>query len=684
MKLKHSFHLAFVFIASLVMTNCGDNSTEPTTLDLGNMDTSLNPADDFYGYVNGQWMKNTEIPEEEGRWGSFDELRKSNSEIVLNILERASVNSDYANGTDQRKAANFYAVGMDTALAEARGISPIKPYLTKIEAIKNVGQLKDVLSEMHTLGFSGFYSVGVFSDLMQSDMNSLYLDADGLGLPNCDYYTKDDSSSKVIRDKYLVHIARMLTLIHEDDKDYLAEAQTVYDIEHQLALASLTPIMRRNLELLYNKMSISDLSNYTPSINWDDYLKNVGIENSDSIITLEPNYMAEVETLIQEKSLNDIQWYLKWHLINRASPYLTKEISQADFEFYGTVLNGTSINRDRWERVLQVTNNSLGEALGKLYVDEVFPPEAKAEATEMVDNLLEAFGDRIKALDWMGDTTKQAALKKLDNFTVKIGYPDKWKDYSSLTVENSGDNYSYFDNILHASRFAHAESIAKIGKPVDKTEWHMNPQAVNAYYSPLNNEIVFPAAILQPPFYYYLADPAINFGAIGAVIGHEASHGFDDNGSKFDENGNMKNWWSEEDEEQFKERSKLLVAQFDAYEPLEGLFVQGELTLGENIGDLGGVNIAYDGMQKYFETHEKPAEIEGFTQEQRFFMSWATVWRTKYRDEALRNQVMSGPHSPAMYRATGPLTNLETFYEAFNIIEGNEMWKPEGQRVKIW
>lgn len=684
MKRKQLLHFSYMAVISIFLLSCGNNTKKVVTLDLGNMDTSVEPTEDFYSYVNGKWQETTEMPADQGRWGSFGELRKNNSETVLAILEKAAKDKSYVEGSDQRKAADFYAVGMDSVLAEKRGAKPIQPWFEKVESIENIAQLQNVLIKLHILGFSGFYGAGISPDLMQSDINTLYLGAGGFGLPNRDYYTKDDSASVQLRAKYRTHIARMLNISHEEKRDYSKEAQAIYDIEYKLAFASLTPIQRRDLRLIYNKMSLDNLSEIAPSVDWKGYFEGQGIVNADTVIVTQPKVIKVVEEIFNEEDIENIKWYLKWHIIDRAASYLNAEIVQANFDFFGKELNGTEEMKPRWERVLGNTNRSLGEALGKLYVDEVFPPEAKAEAKEMVEYILLAFGDRIDALEWMSDETKKAAHVKLDKFTVKIGYPDKWKDYSSLIVDKEGDSYSYFGNVLHASRFYHEENIAKNGKPVDKEEWHMNPQDVNAYYSPLNNEIVFPAAILQPPFYYYQADAAINFGAIGAVIGHEATHGFDDMGSRFDENGNMKNWWTEEDKTQFEKHTEKLVAQFDAYEPLEGLNIQGKLTLGENIADLGGVNVAYDGMQKYYETHEKPADVDGFTQEQRFFMSWATVWRTKYRDEALRTHIQTGPHSPGMYRATAPLENVDAFHAAFATKEGNAMWKPEGERIKIW
>lgn len=669
---------------ALIITSCSNSSKPVATLDISNLDTTVNPANDFFRYVNGTWYDKTEIPADEGAWGSFAELSKDNRATVLSILQKAAASDEYAEGTDQRKAADFYAVGMDSVLAEERGTEPLKPWLEKIDGINSIENLQAVLAEMHVVGFTGFFGLDVMGDLKNSTMNALYLFPNAFGLPNSDYYTKQDSSSVQLREKYIKHIARMLAFIEKPSEDVSAHAQSVYDIEHQMALKKLTPIEERNIPIQYNKMDIEELSSLTPSVDWKAYLTNNQIDNVDTLIVTEPKFMKEVEVVLNKTPLNDIKEYLKWHLIDRAAGYLNNEIVQANFDFYGKELSGSKAMRPRWERVLGVTNGSLGEALGKLYVDEVFPPEAKQQAEEMVSDLILAFGNRIDKLTWMSDSTKKAAHHKLDKITVKVGYPNKWKDYSTLKVENNGDTYSYFGNRLNAAYFEHLEAINKIGKPVDKEEWNMNPQTVNAYYNPINNEIVFPAAILQPPFFYYNADPAINFGAIGAVIGHEMSHGFDDQGCRFDADGNMVNWWTDKDKANFNARSKKLIDQFNAYEVLPGLFVQGELTLGENIGDLGGINTAYDGLQKYFETHEKPGLIDGYTQEQRFFLSWGTIWREKVRDKSVRTRIMTDPHSPGKFRANGPLQNMQTFYSAFDVKKGDSMWKPDSLRVKIW
>ena len=558
-------------------------------------------------------------------------------------------------------------------------------WMNDINGVSNQDELEALIAKMHVNGYGPYYGVNAFADLMDSKVNALYVGAGGLGLPNRDYYTKTDAKSKEIREKYVAHIAKMLEKAKVNG-DYEQMAQDVMEIENRLALASLTPIEARNIPALYNPMTVGGLQEMAPNINWERYLKTVGVDMSkvDTLIVTQPKFVNEVNAMLADTDLEKTKAYLKWNVVNQAANFLNNDMVQTNFDFYGKVIQGTDQMRPREERVLSTTNGVIGEAIGKVYVAETFPPEAKASAEEMVENLMKAFDQRIKNLPWMSDSSKQQALKKLNNLTVKIGYPDKWRDYSSLNVESSGESYSFLSNMENAWRWQFAENIKEVGEPVDKQRWGMNPQTVNAYFNPLNNEIVFPAAILQPPFYNYTADAAVNYGGMGAVIGHEISHGFDDQGSRFDWQGNMVNWWTEGDRERFNARTDKLVAQFDAYEALDSVNVQGKLTLGENIGDLGGLNAAYDALQIHLKENGNPGLIDGFTPEQRLFISWATIWRTKYKDEYLRTQVLTDPHSPGMFRAIGPLTNMETFYEAFDIQEGDELWRPEDERVKIW
>ncbi len=704
MKTLKMKQFGYLIVALIFVVGCAKQTTTQTTdvtqpavdaieeiiavehhgIDLSNMDTSVSPADDFFKYVNGKWLENTKIPDDQGRWGSFNELRENNNKIVLEVLKGAASNDEYTVNTDQRKAANFYAVGMDSLLAEEVGIKPLKPHFDKIDAIANAKDLQKYLSYDGRTGGGAFYSFQIFADLKNSTMMATYLGSGGLGLPDRDYYTKTDEKSKDIRAKYLKHVAKMMRYIGVSADEALAQAQHIMTIETALAEASLTNVERRNIPALYNKMSLAEVSKITPSVNWKEYLTDLGVNNIDTLIVTEPKFMKAFEKIVATVPVAQWKEYLRWRVIDGAANFLNHEIVQANFDFFGKELNGTATNRARWKRVLGMTNGVLGEAIGKLYVDEAFPPEAKATAKRMVDNILLAMGKRIENLDWMTDSTKQMALKKLASFTVKIGYPDEWKGYEKLNVVTKENGGSYVQNVITASEFGFQRQIDKLGKPVNKKEWGMNPQTVNAYYNPLFNEIVFPAAILQPPFFDYQADDAVNYGGIGAVIGHEISHGFDDQGSRFDASGNMVNWWSKTDEEQFKARTGKLIAQYDAFEPLDSVFVNGAFTLGENIGDLGGISVAYDALQQYLTENGRPGLIDGFTPEQRFFLSWGTIWRIKYRDDALRTQVNTDPHSPGMYRASGPLSNLPQFYKAFNVKEGDGMYRSDSVRVVIW
>ena len=676
-------------IGLLTIVSCSapkENATEEKVeaINLANLDSTVKPVDDFYKFVNGGWLARTEIPGDQGRWNSFNEVREATNETVLEVLEAAAKSDKYAAGTDQRKAADFYAVGMDSLLAEKAGIQPLQPYFDQIASIKSIQDLQKYLSDQQVYGGGSFFDFGILPDLKKSTIMAAYLSQGGLGLPDRDYYTKQDSRSKEIREKYLAHVARMLMMLGDDQESADAQANRIMALETRLAEASMTNVEQRNIPALYNKMSLSKLSEITPSINWKEYLTDMGVTGIDTLIVMQPKFMSEFEAITKEGNVDLWKEYLRWRLIDGTAAYLNNEFVKANFEFFSKELNGIEEMRPRWKRVLGSTNAAMGEAIGKLYVDAVFPPEAKAKAKEMVDNIMLAYAERIKNLDWMSDSTKTKALEKLEKMDVKIGYPDKWRDYSALEVSNDPETSSYVQNLMNAAKFGFEYQVSKLGKPVDKEEWGMSPQTVNAGYHPLYNSITFPAAILQPPFYNYKADAAVNYGGIGGAIGHEISHCFDDQGSRFDADGNLKNWWTDVDLQNFQERSGMLVAQFDAYEPLDSVHVNGKFTLGENIGDLGGMNGAYDGLQRHLAQHGNPGNIDGFTPEQRFFMSWATVWRTKYKDETLRTQILTDPHSPGMYRANGPLSNIDAFYEAFGVKEGDGMYKPDSARVKIW
>ena len=682
--------LRFYLLAGIVMlmASCATQKTGEKPVGLGinleNIDTTVRPQDDFFKYVNGGWVNKAIIPPDQGRWGSFNELREFNNDAVLNVLKKAGEDTEkYPDGTDQRKAADFYSIGMDSVLAEKVGTEPLKPYLEKIGSIQNKNEIQNYLIADVLTGGGAFFGLSVIPDLKNSKKMAAYVESGGLGLPERDYYLNNDEKSKETREKYKEHLTNLFKLSGEDETSATTNAAVVLKLETQLAKTMLSKEDRRNPTLQYNPKSISELSKLTPSVDWNKYFSELKVKE-DTIIVTEPAFMREYEKVVGTYKLDDIKTYLKAALLRGSAPFLNNAFVNESFAFNGKYLRGTDKMRPRWKRVLDVTDGFLGEAIGKLYVEENFPPEAKQKALDMVNNIKLAFADRLKSLDWMSDSTKEMALKKLSTFTVKIGYPDKWKDYGGLKIEKSPEKASYLNNAANAARFQVEEQINKLGKPVDKSEWEMTPQTVNAYYNPLFNEIVFPAGILQPPFYDYRADEPVNYGGIGAVIGHEISHGFDDQGSQFDADGNLKNWWASKDLAMFKEKGKAYVDQYNKYEPLPGVFVQGEFTLGENIGDLGGIVMAYEGLQRFYKTNKKPDLIDGLTPEQRFFMSWGTIWRIKSRDETLRTQVLTDPHAPGMYRANGPLTNFEPFYETFDVKEGDKMYRPESERVKIW
>lgn len=672
----------------LVLVACQPAEVEntpapPPGIEVTYMDTTADPGNDFFRFANGGWLDQTTIPADRGRWGSFDELRMATSEKVLDVLQGAMEGDTYSEGSDQAKAALFYQTAMDTAHLDELGIAPLEGELSKVGNIQSLTDLQHYLAEAAPLQ-RGLFGISVRADINNSAVNAAYLGPGSLGLPDRDYYTKEDEESKELQEKYRRHIALMYGFLGYDAAAAEKAAAQVYELEHQMAEARMTKEERRNPLLRNNPRSVTELQQLMPAVDWSGYLQGIGAGKADTVIVTDLEYMQALNEVLTETQLPAVKEYLRWTLLNGASDFLSTDIEQASFDFYGKELRGTQEMRPRWERVLDVANWSIGEAIGKLYVDGYFPPEAKASAEEMVDNIKAAFGERIKQLDWMSESTKEKALEKLSTFRVKIAYPDNWKDYSQLIITGPGEGGSYLANLKNVRLWNWREDMEKIGEPVDKDEWFMAPQIVNAYYNPTNNEIVFPAAILQPPFYNYQADPAVNYGGIGAVIGHEISHGFDDQGSRYDKDGNLKNWWTDEDRQRFEALTKKLAAQYDAYEPLEGVRVNGQFTLGENIGDLGGINVAFDGLQRHLAQHGNPGPIDGFSQDQRFFISWASIWRTKYRDEALKNQINTDPHSPGMYRAVGPAVNVPAFYEAFDISEGDALYRPESARVKIW
>lgn len=682
LNMKNKIKYGFV-VASLFALNQINAQQKNPGINLDLMDKSVKPGDDFFRYVNGSWFDKTEIPADRTRWGSFDELRQNTDKDALAILKDAA-SKKLDPKSDQAKAVNVYKTYMDTISRNKLGIKPIKPILAKIDAVKSIADLNKLIIEMQPQGGLGFYGIGVSPDAKNSNRNVVNIGLGSLGLPDRDYYVSEDADSKEKREKYVAHVARMLQLIGDKPEVALANAKKVLVIETAMATPRLDRVERRDRRKTYNPMSVADLQKLTPSVNWDSYIKGVGISKLDSVIVSQPKYMTALETIFKENKIDEWKAYLRWSLLNKSSDVLSTDLEKANWEFYSKTLQGAKAQRPIEERALQVVNGTVGEALGKLYVEQKFPAEAKEKAKKMIENVFLAFENRINNLPWMTPETRKGAINKLRKSVVKIGYPDKWKDYSKLEIKSIEEGGNYYDNMKSVSKWGFAENIADLQKPVDKTRWGMSPQTVNAYYNASYNEIVFPAAILQPPFYDYKADEAVNYGGIGAVIGHEISHGFDDSGSRYNADGNLINWWTEDDLKQFTGLGGALAAQYSALEPLPGTFVDGKFTLGENIGDLGGINAAYDGLQIHLKQNGNPGLIDGYTPEQRLFISWATIWRSKMRDEAIKNQVKTDPHSPGQYRAYVPLLNVDEFYKAFDIKETDKLYVKPENRVKIW
>ncbi|HLN95077.1 MAG TPA: M13 family metallopeptidase [Flavobacterium sp.] len=648
------------------------------------MDPKTSPKNDFFRYVNGAWLDATEIPGDQTTWGSFNELRKNTDRDALNILKRTAKDNTLPSQDDRAKAVNLYRTVMDTVARSRAGASPLKPTLGKIAKVQSVRELERLLIDMAPEGGIGFFRADVGPDDKNSTRNVVEVGVGPLGLPDRDYYVSNDKDSQEKRIKYTTHVARMLQFIGEKPSEAQVQAQRILAFETEMARPRFDRVERRDSRKSYNPMSVADLQKLVPSINWKQYFDGLGLTGLDSVIVNQPKYMAALEGILKQGKVEDWKAYMRWTVLNRAASQLSPQIETANWEFYGKTLTGAIKQRVRDERALQVVNGSVGEALGKLYVAEKFPPEAKEKAKAMIQNLIRAYENRINNLTWMAPETKKNAIEKLKKMTIKIGYPDKWKDYSALVIKSPEEGGTYYDNAKAIARWRFAENIADLKKPVDKTRWGMSPQTVNAYFNPSFNEIVFPAAILQPPFYNYKADEAVNYGGIGAVIGHEISHGFDDSGSRYNADGNLVDWWTEQDAKQFAALTGALADQYSALQPVPGTFVDGKFTLGENIGDLGGVNAAYDGLQLFLKENGNPGLIDGFTPEQRFFISWATIWRAKSREEALKNQVKTDPHSPAMYRGYVPLQNVDAFYDAFGIKPGDGMYIEPSKRVKIW
>lgn len=681
MKLRYSA-IAILGIMSLVA--CDDNNSENTKeddiilLDKNNMDTTISPGDNFFRYANGGWLNTNDIPESETRWGTFDMLAENNMVKVHTLLEDAA-HADGDKGSREQKVGDFYKSGMDSVEINKAALTPLKSTLDRIDNIQNTDGLLKEIARLHTEGMGqvfGFYISPDDKDVTQQ-ITQLY--QSGLGMPDRDYYFNKDERSTGIRDAYKEYQVQMLRLMGMDSSAAKKSAADIYALEEKLAKASMTRTERRDPYNVYNKVSIKEFNKQTPGIDWTTLLADMKVQGEDSMIVGMPGFMKEVSKQLKATPLETWKKYLKFHTVSDMSPYLSSEFDDAHFDFYGKVVRGQEAQKPRWKRVLRVVDGGVGELLGQLYVDQHFKPEAKQRMEELVKNLQETYRDRITKLDWMTEETKQKAIAKLNTFVKKIGYPDKWRNYDDLDIVAD----SYVENVIKSAKFDYDYMVNKLGKPVDKTEWYMTPPTVNAYYNPAFNEIVFPAGILAFPFFDMNADDAVNYGAIGGVIGHEMTHGFDDQGSKYAADGNLKNWWTPEDSTRFAEKTKVVKDQFDNYTVLDSVHVNGELTLGENLADLGGLAIAYEAFQKT-EQAKNGEKIDGLTPDQRFFLSWAQVWRANTRDEEMANRIITDPHSPVEWRTNGPLSNMPEFYKAFDIKEGDKMWRPDSLRAQVW
>ena len=676
--------------ALLIIVACGQKAEQPAAeapaagepialisgIDVSGMDTSVRPGDDFFAYVNGTWVKETEMPADKARYGLFNILSDESQEAVKVIIEQ-SATGDFAKGTDEQKVGDLYNSYLDWDTRNAKGIEPLQPELDRISAISSHDELAVYFAEATKRALDAPFGVGQLPDPKDPQRYAIAAGQSGLGLPDREYYLKDDEKFEEIRNKYVAHIAKMFDLAGLADG--AAAADTIMALETRIAAEHMTKEQSRRYLENYKKVELAELPALMPNFNWDGFLAELEISNVPFIGVFTMDYLKALDGIITDTDLDTWKTYLTWSALNNTAGRLTRDLDVQNFEFYGKVLSGTEEQREDWRRATNLVDGTVGEVVGKVYVKRHFPPEAKERMLGLVGNLVKAYEKSIKELDWMTDTTKAEALDKLSKFHPMVGYPDKWRDYSALDIE-ADDLYG---NIERAALAEFRRQRDRHDGPVDKLEWGMNPQTVNAYYHPLNNQIVFPAAILQPPFFNMEADDAVNYGAIGAVIGHEIGHGFDDSGSTFDGDGVLRNWWTDEDRAAFEERTGALVSQYDEFRPFEDLAVNGEFTQGENIGDLGGITIGLLAYQMSLDGQEPPV-IDGFSGVQRVFLGFGQVWRGIIRDEAMRTQIATDPHSPAVYRTNGPVRNVPEWYEAFEVAEADALYLPPEERVKIW
>lgn len=651
---------------------------EIKAINLSDLDTTISPTEDFYQYATGGWQKNNPLPDEESRFGAFDLLAKETNQKVNDLITGLSEKENPVNSIEW-KIETFYRLGMDTVKIESDKLTPIEGLIDEINKISTKEDVIEQIAKLHKIGISSSFAIFGAADTEDSNMEIAYLYQGGLGLPNRDYYTSDDARSVEIRNEYLKHVAKMFVIAGYKENEAENAAKKIFDFEYKLANKSMTNLELRDPFATTNRMTLKELDMISPDFDFQTYFNLIGLPVAGTINVSQPEFFKEFSKVFKTTDIETWKLYFTWNVINYSAQYLHSEICDADWEFYGKFLTGALVQQPRWRRVVNKTNSCLGEAVGQIFVKQYFPPEAKQRMIELVENLRFAFGERIKNLDWMSEGTKVKALEKLAAINVKIGYPDKWRDFENLNII---EDY-YLSNILRANEFEFIDMISKIGKPVDKTEWFMNPQTVNAYYSASMNEICFPAGILQPPFFYLEADDAVNYGAIGVVIGHEMTHGFDDKGRNYDKEGNLKDWWTEEDAKRFDEKSKILVERFDNILVLPDLNADGKLSLGENIADYGGLKISYDALMIAL-GDTRPEKIDGFTAEQRFYLSYAKIWGQNIRETEIRRRTKEDVHSLGEWRVNGQLPGIKEFHEAFGIKEGDKMYLPPEKWASIW
>lgn len=680
--MKSRIILKFAVIAFIIMgitTSCQQKVDENKTLDVSLIDKSFDPAQDFYHYANNGWLEKYPLPDDESRYGSFDQLAKETSKKVHNLVEELA-SKEHEQGTIEQKIGDFYAIGMDVDKINEQGLTPLQSEFDRIAALATSEDVQNQIAHFHMHGIGSLFGFFGSPDPKNSDMNIAHISQGGLGMSDRDYYTNDDARSKEIREAYIKHVEKMLTLSGISEDIIKTKVSTIMEMETRLAKASFTRLENRDPNATYNKKSQEEVKNLYPNFDWDNYMGNMGLDYDGIINVRQPKFFDEMNKMLNDVSIEDWKTYFYWNLLHSTANYIGSEFEKEHFDFFGKTMQGSEQMRERWRRVLGVTNRALGDAIGQKFTEKYFPPQAKERMINLVENLRTALGQRIENLEWMSEETKEKAHEKLATMRVKIGYPDQWEDYSELQI---GDQ-SYVLNIFEANKFRRKDNLKDIGKPVDKEEWFMNPQTVNAYYAPSMNEVCFPAGILQPPFFYLEGDDAINYGAIGAVIGHEMTHGFDDQGRLYNKEGNLYNWWTKEDAERFEKRTEVLVNQFNNIFVLDTLRANGKLSLGENIADLGGLNIAYTAFQNAQKENPQEEMIDGYTPDQRFFLSWARVWAQNIRDKEIVRRTKEDVHSLGINRVHGPIANMPEFHKAFNVEPGDELYIPEEERASIW